>query len=430
MDRAQRMRFADAAWLDLDRPENRLVVTAVLRLSGVLDLGELRDLVQERMVRPHPRFRQLPRRSAVRAQRPRWRFDPSFDLAQHVVDATPVEPCDDAGLQRLAGELVSRALDPDRPAWQIHLVRRVDGGSALVARFHHSLADGTALATVLLSLTGSAAPGTDPVPRPGPSRSPLRRAITGTRAAVAMLVTVTRLVLTLGEPPTNLRGSLGPDKKLALTRPHDLDDVRRVARAQGVSINDVLLAATAGGLRHHLLEQGSSVADLRVLVPVDLRGGRAVPADLGNLFGVVVLTLPVGQPDPVERLRAVTERTVRHKLAVEATGTFLLLRVVGALPRFARRLAVAVLEESVSVVVTNVPGPREALTLGACRVEDIAFWAPTVGRVGLGISLFSYAGTLTVGVAVDARLHLDAARLAAAIEDEIATVLGQAPPGA
>ncbi len=420
MDRSQRMRFADAAWLGLDRPENRLVVTAVLRLSGVLDLGELRDLVQERMIEAHPRFRQLPRRSAVRALRPRWRSDPTFDVAQHVVDTTPAEPCDDAGLQRLAGELVSRALDPDRPAWQIHLVRRDGGGSALVARFHHSLADGTALASVLLRLTDSATPGPDPVPRRGPARSPARRAIESSRAAVAMLATIARLLLSLGEPPTHLRGALGPDKLLALTRPHDLDGVRDLARARGVSINDVLLAATAGGLRHHLLEQGSAVADLRALVPVDLRGGQAVPADLGNLFGVVVVRLPVGRPDPVERLRAVTHRTLRRKLSAEAGGTFLLLRVVGALPHFARALAVAVLEESVSMVVTNVPGPRQQLRIGSCPIEDVAFWAPTVGRVGLGVSLFSYAGTVTVGVAVDARLGLDAVRLAEAIDDEIA----------
>ena len=413
------MRLADAAWLGIDRPENLLVVTAVLRLSGALDLDDLRERVQQRIVAHHPRFVQVARRRGRRATRPRWHPDPAFDLRRHVLEAGD-GAYDDPALMRLAGELVSRPLDADRPPWQIHLVRRADGGTALVARFHHSLADGMALASVLLRVTdqqvATAGPRADDRGGAGTAR---RRAVTGARALVAMLATVARLVATLGEPPTRLRGPLVPRKSLALSAPHDLEDVRRVARSHGVSINDVLLAATAGGLRRHLGERGGPVADVRILVPVDLRDGAAVPADLGNLFGIVFVRLPVGDPDPSRRLRAVAASTARLKASAEAGGTYLLLRVVGAVPRFVRPVAVALLEQSASAVVTNVPGPRQALTIGPCRVEDVAFWAPTVGRVGLGVSLFTYAGTLTVGVAADAGLDIDADDLARAIEDEI-----------
>ncbi len=428
MTRSQRMRSADAAWLGMDRPQNRLVVSGVLRLSGPLDLDDLRALAQERMLGPHPRFCQLPRRA--RRRRARWQVDETFDLAQHVVDSTPAHPCDGDALARLIGDLVSRPLAADRPAWRLDLVRREDGGSAIVARFHHSLADGTALASVLLALTDTATPAPPAAPlaappeatptTPAPARTPqARRRVGAARAVVAMVVTLARLVATLGEPPTLLRGPLGTQKVVARTRPHGLDDVKATARARGVSVNDVLLAATAGGLRTHLLEQGGPVADLRALVPVDLRGGRPVPADLGNLFGVLVVALPVGRADAADRLREVTAVTARLKRSAQAGGTYLLLRAVGALPRAVLAAAVLVLEESASVVVTNVPGPREPLGLAGCLVEDVSFWAPTVGRVGLGISLFSYAGTITVGVALDARLGLDASRLAAAIEDEL-----------
>ena len=328
--------------------------------------------------------------------------------------------------ERLVGDLVSRPLDPGHPLWQIHLVRRTDGGSALVARFHHSLGDGLALAAVLLRLTDPIGGGTagDASGRAGWSRTgarpgTARRVGRSLRAVTAMVRTAARIVDSLGEPPTLLRGDLGRRKSLAITRPHDLDDVRLTARTHGVSINDVLLTATAAGLRHHLLERGGAVADVRVLVPVDLRGGEPVPPTLGNRFGVVFVRLPVGEADPGERLRIVARSSRALRSSAEAGGTYLLLRLVGALPRLGRQVAAALLGESVSAVVTNVPGPHHRLAIGRCEVEDVVFWAPTIGRVGLGISLFSYAGAVTVGVAVDAALGVDASELAQAIEAEI-----------
>lgn len=420
MDRSQRMRPADAAWVGLDRTHNRLVVAGVLRLSGDLGLDELRDRVEQRLVASHPRLAQVARRPH-RLLPPRWYQDECFDVRQHVVDAAPGRPLDDLGLARLAGRLVSTPLDPQRPPWRLDLVRRSDGGSAVVGRFHHSLADGAALATVLLRLTdGPGAPE-----RAGPEQArpvPTGRARTrlGPLQAVARVVPlVGRLLLTLGEPATLLRGAPGPAKSLALTDPHDLDDVRRVADARGASINDVLLAATAGGLRRHLLERDGRVADLRVVVPVDLRAGAAVPADLGNRFGIVFVRLPVGEPDRERRLHLVTLATSRLTTSAEAGATFVVLQLVGLLPLPVRRLAAGLLGRSATAVVTNVPGPRARLAIGSSEVEDVAFWVPTVGRVGLGISLFSYAGTLTVGVAVDARLDVDAAGIATAIQDEI-----------
>lgn len=410
------MRPADAAWVGLDRPHNRLVVAGVLRLSGDLGLDELRDRVERRLVASHPRLTQVARRPH-RLLPPRWYRDARFDVRHHVVDAAPGRALDDLDLARLAGELVSTPLDPERPPWRLDLVRRPDGGSALVGRFHHSLGDGAALATVLLGLTdGAAEPeraGRLPTGRRG-------SALVGSLRAVGQVLPVVgRLLLTLGEPRTLLRGALGPAKSLALTDPHDLAHVRRVADAHGASINDVLLAATAGGLRTYLLERGGRVADLRVVVPVDLRAGAAVPDDLGNRFGIVFVRLPVGEPERARRLHLVTLATSRLTTSAEAGATFVVLQLVGLLPLPVRRLAAGLLGRSASAVVTNVPGPRTRLAVGTSEVEDVAFWVPTVGRVGLGISLFSYAGTLTVGVAVDARLDVDAAGVAAAIQDEI-----------
>ncbi len=431
------MRLADAAWLGIDRPHNRAIVVAVLQLSGELDLDALRVRVQERMVDPYPRFRHRvhpslssPRLGMLTA---RWQHDHAFDLREHVIAIPPDQRCDDPALQRLAGALLAQPLDPERPPWQMHLVRLHGGGSALVARFHHGLADGIALASVLLRLADDVAdtrhPAAEPAVRPGSgpprtgsgrkSSGALRGAWTGARVSISVLPTLLRLVLSRGEPPTLLRGPLGTVKSLTWTRPHDLEKVRAVARAHGVSINDVLLAATAAGLRRHLMERDSVVGDLRAAVPVDLRRGTPVPADLGNTFGVVFVPLPVGEADPLRRLQLVARSTRPLKGSAQAGATFTLLRIVGAMPKLVREVAVALLGESASAVVTNVPGPRETLHICGHRLDEVVFWGPQAGRIGLGISLFSYAGAVTVGVAVDAGLGIDPAGLAQQIEDEI-----------
>jgi len=341
--------------LGVERPENRMVVTAVLQLSGVLDVGVLRALVAERIVDRHPRLTQRIVRSRLPLVPPRWRLDDAFDLTAHVVDAGATLVPDVQSLQRLAGELVSEPLAAGRPPWQIHLVHHADGHSALVALFHHCLGDGMALATVLLSL----ADGAPPMPLERPESSAARRVVTAARVAVAVITTTVQRRPSLGEPPTVLRRPLQTAKALAWTRPHDLEDVKDAARLHGVSVNDVLLAATAGGLRTHLLGLGGPVADLRVLVPVDLRGGAPVPADLGNRFGIVFVTLPVGERGAACRLRSVAASSRRLRKSAEAGATYTLLRLVGAMPPSLRRRAVAVLDESASGVVTNVPGPRE-----------------------------------------------------------------------
>ncbi len=437
------MRLADAAWLGIDRPHNRAVVVAVLRMSGELDLDALRARVQERMVDPYPRFRHRVRPSTSSARSrtlltARWHDDPGFDLSQHVVSALCDQPCDDKALQRLAGTLLGQPLDPERPPWQMHLVRLQGGGCAVVARFHHGLADGIALASVLLRLADevtdrrSAVAAGQPAARPasaqrggqtgGKGPRVLRSSRTVAWVAISVLPTLlhlVHLVLSMGEPPTLLRGPLGTVKSLAWTRPHDLEEVRAVARAHGVSINDVLLAATAAGLHRHLMERDGVVGDLRAAVPVDLRRGTPVAADLGNIFGVVFVPLPVGVADPRRRLQKVARSTRRLKGSTQAGATFMLLRIVGAVPRFVREIAVALLGESASAVVTNVPGPRKTLYIDGHRLDEVVFWGPQAGRIGLGISLFSYAGAVTVGVAVDAGLGIDPAGLAQQIEDEI-----------
>ena len=417
-----RLDAADAVWCAVERPWNRMVVTAVLRLNGPVDVERLRLLVQERLVAGYPRLSQRVVRSRLPLAPRRWEDDGEFDVRRHLhVDLLDAS-LGRQGLQELVGDLLGRPLDGSRSPWELHVVGGADDRGALVARFHHSLADGRALAEVLLRLTDDVGPASGGTPGEDPSaprQAPRLGALRLPRAVVDVVRTLVQVLSYVGEPRTALRGRLGTAKRAAWTEPHDLADVRRVADASGASINDVLLAALAGGLRRHAERRGDRPLDVRVVVPADLRAGSPVGPDLGNRFGVVLVQLPVSEPDRAARLRRVVAATTAVKRSSQVVSTYLLLRLAGALPRPVPDAAAALLGAAASIVVTNVPGPRQPLSLLGRHLRSLVFWVPQVGRIGVGISIFSYAGTVTVGVAADAALPVDPAALAADVDAEI-----------
>lgn len=426
-----RMSNVDAAWLGMDSPDNLMMVTAVLQLDGPVDRERLIHVLRRRLLPRYPKFSQRPLPSRTPFEQPVWAADPAFDLDRHVLDAGRLE--DDAELAELVSDLLGRPLDMRHSPWQFHVVEVRGHGTAVVARLHHCIADGIALAGVLLSLTedqpdvpATEVAGVDPL-RP---RS-LRQARQTARFGWRVLITALGLLFASRDPRTRLHGRLGLRKGAAWTRQLDLGQVKAVASGLGATVNDVLLAVTAGALRRHLHEHGDRVHDLRVFVPVDLRPrGEPVPAALGNRFGIVFVRLPVSEADPVARVRAVHARMGRVKARAQAASTFAILAVVGALPVWGHRLAVRILGAKCTAIVTNVPGPRRPVFLAGARLERLVFWVPQAGSVGLGVSILSYAGRVTVGVAADRNVMPDPAQLTAQVEADLAdlaaTVLGDA----
>jgi WS/DGAT/MGAT family acyltransferase len=296
--------------------------------------------------------------------------------------------------------------------------------SVLVGRLHHALADGAALVQILLDLTDGPAAAA-----PAPSRPPRSIARLAGGLALAVPVTTVRLLLMPREPRTPLRGRLGVPKDAAWTGPRPLAQVKAAATAHGATVNDVLLAAVAGGFARYLGRRRAPLpARLRVFVPVDLSAGDP---RLGNRFGLLPLRLPVALPTPgrgpAERVRRVAAATRAAKRSPVPAATFVLIGVLGVVPDALRRLVVRVLGSKATAIVTNVPGPRERLTLAGVPVDGIAFWVPQAAAVGVGVSLFSYDGTVRVGVAVDAGLVPDAQQLTDALDAELEELLRDTP---
>lgn len=432
----------DAAWLRMEDPTNLMMVTGVLMFDQPLDYERLKATLEQRLLR-FDRFRQRVVQPKGRLGSPQWESDPHFDLNAHLHRIALPAPGDQAALQELVSDLMGMPLDFSKPLWQMHLIENFNGGSALFARLHHAIGDGIALVHVLLSLTDSEpnAPWPSPEPRKkrGVSSNPfgsLLRPVAAVRSSLRITEKLWRegrevlnnpeyarelgqkgasgaaalgkLLLIGPDPKTVFKGKLGVAKRAAWSTPIPLADVKTVGRMTGATVNDVLLAVVTGALRSYMVARGELVdgIEIRAVVPVNLRPLAEEP-ELGNRFGLVFLSLPVGVDDLIDRLFDVKKRMEEIKGSAEAVVAFGILNAIGMAPAEIEKLVVTIFGLKATAVMTNVPGPRETVYLAGAPIRGIMFWVPQSGHLGLGVSILSYAGQVTLGLATDAGLVPD-----------------------
>jgi diacylglycerol O-acyltransferase / wax synthase len=441
-----RVSSIDAAWLRMEDPTNLMMVTGVLLFDGRLDQRRLRAAVEERLL-PFPRFRQRIQEPAFGVGMPSWKMDERFDLDAHLRRVALPEPGDKLALEAFVSEVMSTPLDYTKPLWQFVVVEHA-GGSALVSRIHHAIADGIALVRVLLSLTDEKPrprrrrPAHPPDLEPGGGSSLLRaggwlaqagfglarepgQALRAAGLGAGAAATLARVALMPPDPQTALKGPLGVMKRAAWSEPIPLAEVKAAGVRAGCTVNDVLVAAAAGALRRYLAGRGEDVEglDVRATVPVNLR-----PLDeahrLGNQFGLVFLGLPLGVEEPAERLAEVKRRMDELKSSLQPAVAFGALTAIGFLPVPLQPLPVQFFGSKASLVLTNVPGPRERLYLAGEPLRRAMFWVPQSGRLGLGVSILSYAGEVMVGVASDAGLVPDPQTIVDGFHSELDALTG------
>ncbi|MCU0758426.1 MAG: wax ester/triacylglycerol synthase family O-acyltransferase [Steroidobacteraceae bacterium] len=451
-ERLEPMSGVDTAWLHMDRPANPMQILGVLALDRRVRLEALRRRIAARFLR-HARFLARPVEAAIGAA---WERDETFDLDAHVREQVLPPRAGEAGLRRLLDRLASTPLDPARPRWEFVLVQVSPRRSVLVARLHHCYADGVALARLVLGLADGAARGDPPRgaagdPRdedddPGPladlastlltsawreSGALLERglrlasqpaeAAKAAAAGLGMAAELAQLALQPDEPASALRGALSGTKRVAWAEPLPFTLVRATARALGCTINDLLVAAATGALAAWLRARRGAPAgapQLRAIVPVNLRSSGDDEA-LGNRFGLGLLTLPVGEPSARARLAAVRQRMQALKASRQPAATLALLAALGLAPRALQSGVVDLLSRKATLVLSNVPGPREPLRLLGAAVDSTMFWVPQSGELGLGLSLLTCGGRVLFGVMADTALVPDPARIAARFPQEL-----------
>lgn len=449
----------DTAWLQMEDPTNLMMITGILLLDRPVEFARLRQTLEYRLL-PLSRFRMKVVKSRIPWQLPRWETDPHFNLSYHLHRIALPSPGDQTALQEVISNFMSMGLDSSRPLWQFHLIENVGSGSALLGRIHHTIGDGTALVAVMLSLMDMH----PDMPLKPPAKesdnkmwNPLAAILNPTRAAwkqsqkIASTIrsesvealfnptyamelagkaakgafTLGKVLLMPPDPPTLFKGNLGVQKRAAWSRTLPLKDIKVIGKMMDAKVNDVLLTAMTGALRRYMMQRGEPVdgLDFRAAVPVNLRPIER-SLELGNEFALVFLPLPVGIADPHNRLITLKKRMDAIKNSPEAAITFGILNLVGVSPQQIADQIVSLFGSKATAVMTNVPGPGMTLYLAGAAVDNMMFWVPQSGRLGLGVSIISYAGQVTLGVATDAGLVPDPEAIIEGFHDEYEALMG------
>jgi diacylglycerol O-acyltransferase / wax synthase len=451
-----RFSTADAAWLHMDRPTNLMIINSVWLFDHPVDWNLARETAERRLVGRYPRFRQRVVENRLPLRPPRWEDDPDYALEHHMHHIALPAPGDQNALQELVSDLMTMPLDHNRPLWHMHLIDGFGEGAAMITRMHHCIADGIALSRVMLSLTDTEPDAgvepskkrREPAPRDGRLAGitrPVGEIVTGAARAGSVLIrqgahvasspghaanlagaigrdasTVLRLLLTPADAATAIKGDPGISRRVAWGSPVALAKIKHIAHEHDATVNDVLLAAVSGALRHYLQDRGSPVAEIQAMVPFNLRPlDEPVPRELGNKFGLVFLPLPVGTSGSYRRLVEVHKRMGEIKLGRDGPVSYALLSVIGMTPERVERRIIDLFSAKGTAVMTNVPGPREPMYFAGTPVRSVLVWAPTSGHIGMSVSVFSYRGEVTVGLMVDAALIPDPGLIVTQLEREL-----------
>lgn len=471
----------DASFLYMEERTTAMTVGGVMTFEQPdgkpFDFDAFLLLIEHRLALV-PRYRQKVREVPGRLGLPVWVDDPDFDLTFHVRRSALPAPGDDIALRELVGRLVSRQLDRSRPLWEIYVIEGFEEHRfAILTKTHHAMVDGLAtmdIGAALLDETPdprridndepwfpdrepsglmlAAAAVVENMRRPRSAVDALTRATANVtqsmgivRRAVGGVVDAVRTVRR--GPAGALTGPTGAQRRFGMARTTLADHRqirRRHCRVGEGSVNDVVLAVATGALRRWMISRGEPLPSdtvVRAMVPVSLRARRGTggapngvtDGPAGNRIAAVFVALPVGEADPVVRLRSIAAQMAAHKRHGRAAGTTAVIGLAGLTgPRvheMGARLSSRLSAWLFDVVVTHVPGPPRPLYAMGARMRDIFPLVPLAYGQTVAIGVTSYDGTVCYGLNADRDAMHDVDVLAAGIDESLAELLQHAPVG-
>ncbi len=442
----------DTMFLDLEQVDDgatmhfgAVMVFDALPGGGTPAIDDVREHLDHRLhLLPHYRMRLSQPRAGHRTWTS-WEPAPSFDIAAQVRHATLPSPGDDTELHEWFGDFLSHRLDRRRPLWETALLDGLAGGRwALATKTHHCMVDGMGSVDVGAALLDSEPspgrrrpPGHWSIGEERNGRRPLARlypesllrgaragadAVLHPRDTLARTAAVANLVVheeLIAAPDCSLSGSLSAGRSYRAVR-FGLEDVKAVQHELGGTLNDVVLAISAGGLRRLLLERGEEppAAGLRAQIPVNIRSTAHQRAQ-GNVLTSLFVELPVAEPDPLERHRLIVERDAALKASSQAQGGKALVELAGFAPPILTELlgrAMFGSKRVFNLTITNVRASAAPQYAFGAQLRDILPYVPLFATHSVGIAVVTYTDELMVGLGADRTLVPDIDVLAEGVE--------------
>src|SRR5246127_4496646 len=426
----EHLKTVDATFIEAEDSDRHvsLAIGAVAVLDGPIpDYDEIVTGLAERVLAV-PRFRQVLRRHPLDLGAPEWVDDPNVDPAHHVHHVALPHPGDESALFRMVADLMERRLDRDRPLWECWIIEGLaEGRWAILTKIHHCIADGIATMHLLAGLSDDAGSDTYATeiraahesPRAGLrppeiSLNPVNWVAGAARASIALTTSAVQPWEGAAEMLSNL---LRPAATSSLIGPVStmrryssvqvsLEDVAAVCRSFDVTINDVALAGITNSFRATLIRHGEPPRrdSIRTLVPVSVRSNDAA-GKTDNRVSAMLPYLPVDRADPVAQLRCVHKRLAKAKGSGQRQAGSAFLFAANAMPfavtAWALRGLTRLPQRGVVTVATNVPGPRQQLTVMGRNVVRMLPIPPIALQLRTAIAIFSYADQLVFGITAD-----------------------------
>jgi diacylglycerol O-acyltransferase len=452
---AARLSPLDSSFLRVESPTAHMHVGWVSLYSPPEEgprpnFKELREHIGSRLYRA-PRYRQRLAPVPFGIHDPVWVDDENFDIKRHV-RYTP-----SSDISQVVNKVMSTPLDHVDPLWQLWIADKLpDGRIGVVGKAHHCMVDGIAaveLAALLLDPTPQPPRPKPDQWKPVPPPSTTRLLATGVRdrfvdelglfglpARIARsprkivdfvedAQRATRALahsLTPPAPPSMLNRPISPLRHLAIAK-RPLDDLKQVKGRFHTTINDVVLAATSGGVRRFLQRHGERPKRLKTMVPVSLREVDKV-SDLGNRISFVFVDLPCDEPDPVRRLLDIHMSMTERKRAGEPQGGDSVLKAVGYAPHAIQGLVSRLVSSprAFNLTVSNIPGPREPLYMKGCELQEAYPIVPIADRHAVSIGITTIKEGAFFGIYADRETLPDAEQLASDIDESIEELIAQA----
>lgn len=467
---SDRLSALDASFLYAEEPGAPQHVGTVMVFEGPIDYPRLHRHLAGRIAFV-PRYRKRVTQVPGRLANPVWTDDPRFELGFHVRRSALPRPGSTDQLRELVARVHPRELDRSRPLWELYVVEGLEGDRfALISKAHHALVDGINgldLAQVVLDSSPDVSEAPPDAWRPGPQPSALDL-VTGAvleaaQRPAAAVSTLRRRAADLQHAASRAAGSLGrlavvsrapgspldvelSQQRLFAVADHKLSDYRAVARRHGrprpgavasvtPTVNDVVLAVLAGAMRTWLQARGLPVSPttrMRALVPLSVRGSDAPDDDTLTIdevsYGTSVdgqlVDLPVGEVNPVMRLHQVAYQLSPHREGGRAIAARDLAELAGFAPPTLHSLGVRVAgglsRRYFNLLVTNVPGPQQAMYCAGARLAETYPVIPLSQGHALAVGITSYDGRVFVGFNADRDALADVADLPTYLAESLA----------
>ncbi|KAK7082797.1 hypothetical protein SK128_005269 [Halocaridina rubra] len=441
----------DGVW-GLETQESRPFIIIGLLLNGFPDAEKIRNYISDKILnvldeKGNYKFKKFRQTFSKKYGYYIWRDIRSFDIHDHVrvidlrsfykdhsedlilkgqnLESKEHEEASrkhaDSLLHRFLSEGSATTLSTESPPWEVLLLVRGDGRYNVVIRIHHAIGDGISLMRLCVETLVD---------------SPIKLPAVGPRignifVGIAMMIWSALMLpfglmqVALNFDQNSLHGcSLSGKKIIASSRGLPLSVLKQIKTAAGATVNDVLMSCLSAALSKHFTRLSEDIGSVTAVVPVSFHDLRS-PQSLTNQFSVATVKLPASHThSPTSRLSSTKILLDGMKRDPTLMAVFSVVKAIsGVLPASVSELLLS--GQGVTVAASNVPGPREEITIWGDRVEDIHFWVPNRALVGVGFSFASYKGVVNVGLNVDSALlqsQLEAQQLLEDIEAEMYTL--------